>query len=103
MQKHTRLTYLGRVRIDDPDVDVRMGPLEHNLLHVASEDPVRRQTKLHVDEIQELVDVPEQLVADTLAGGVDAAFQVGYRKDHGSCKHTDTDGLAKSIYAQAKK
>ncbi len=50
--------YLGWIGVDDSDIHVAMGSLEHNLLHIASYHSIMGYSKLGIDEMEEFVDVP---------------------------------------------
>jgi hypothetical protein len=55
-------SYLARVGIDDPDVLLALRPLEHDFLHVDPDLLHPWAVELYVDELEELLDVPEQFL-----------------------------------------
>jgi CO dehydrogenase nickel-insertion accessory protein CooC1 len=75
-----------------------VGTPDDDLLHVAADHRVGLHAQLGVDQVEELLDVAQELVADALARRVDRALQVRHREDHGGRKHADADGLAEASW-----
>ena len=58
--------YLARVGVDGPDVLLALGALDHDLLHVHPDLLHPLAAQLQVDEFEELLDIPQQLLRDAL-------------------------------------
>jgi hypothetical protein len=54
--------YLTRVGVDHSDVLLALVSLDHNLLHVDPNLLHPLRPKFNVDQVQELLDVPQQLL-----------------------------------------
>jgi hypothetical protein len=50
--------------------------------------------QLHVDQVQKLLDIPQQFLTDALAGAVDAELHAGRAEQDRRCEQTDGDGFA---------
>jgi hypothetical protein len=85
--------YLARVGVDDPHVLLALGALQHYLLHVDPDLLHVGASNLYVDELEELLDVPEQLLRDAFACAVDGHLQVRAAVKHSSGEHAHGDGL----------
>ena len=86
----------ARVGVDRSDVGGGVGSLDHQLLHVAADDPHRLLSQALVDQENEALHVLEQFLRDALARGVDAELYVGAGEEHGSGKHADRDGFSET-------
>lgn len=85
--------YLAGVGVHRPDVLLALVTLQHDLLHVDADLPHALALELHVDEVQELLDVSQQFLRDAFACAVDGHLEVGAAVQHGGGEHADRDGL----------
>jgi hypothetical protein len=58
--------HLARVGVDGADVELAVGPLQDDLLHVDPDLLHPLAPDLEVDELQELLDVAQELLRDAL-------------------------------------
>lgn len=68
--------------------------MDDELLAVAANDAERLGVQLEVDEVQELLHVPQQFLADALARAVDAEFHPRRAVEDGGGEQADGDGLS---------
>lgn len=63
-------SYLARIGIDGPDVELAVRSLQDDLLHVDADLLHAFAIGFQIDELQELLDVPEKFLGDALCCAV---------------------------------
>ena len=86
--------HLGWVAIHLTQVLLGFRALDHELLAVAPDHAERVDVQLRIDQVEELLHVPQQFLTDALAGAVDAELHARRAEQDRRGEQADGDGLA---------